>query len=75
MGETSDGVAARRLAIEVLERVEKDGAYANLLLPKLLEESELDARDRGFVTELAYGSTRMKRALDFAADRLSLIHI
>ena len=69
MGETSDGVAARRLAIEVLERVEKDGAYANLLLPKLLEESELDARDRGFVTELAYGSTRMKRALDFAADR------
>lgn len=64
-----DGVAARRLAIEVLERVEVDGAYANLLLPKLLEESPLDTRDRGFVTELTYGSTRMKRALDFAADR------
>ncbi len=69
MAESTDGVAARRLAIEVLERVERDGAYANLLLPKLLEESELDTRDRGFVTELSYGSTRMKRALDFAADR------
>ena len=66
---SEDGVAARRLAIEVLERVETDGAYANLLLPKLLEESTLDIRDRGFVTELTYGSTRMLRALDFAADR------
>ena len=66
---SEDGVAARRLAIEVLERVEVDGAYANLLLPKLLEESQLDTRDRGFVTELTYGSTRMLRALDFAADR------
>lgn len=69
MGESNDGVAARRLAIEVLERVERDGAYANLLLPKLLDESDLDTRDKGFVTELTYGSTRMKRALDFAADR------
>jgi len=66
---SDNGVAARRLAIEVLERVEKDGAFANLLLPKLLEESDLDTRDRGFVTELSYGATRMKRALDFAADR------
>lgn len=69
VGASSDGIAVRRLAIEVLERVERDGAYANLLLPKLLAESDLDARDRGFVTELSYGSTRMKRALDFAADR------
>ena len=66
---SDSGVAARRLAVEVLERVERDGAYANLLLPKLLIESELDERDRGFVTELTYGATRMMRALDFAADR------
>lgn len=66
-GET--GVAARRLAIEALERIEKDGAYANLLLSSLLEESGLDTRDRGFVTELVYGATRMKRALDYLVDR------
>lgn len=64
-----NGVAARRLAIEACERIEKDGAYANLLLPKLLAESELDERDRGFATELVYGSTRMKRSVDYLADR------
>ena len=63
------GATARRIAIEALERVEKDGAYANLLLPTLLEESGLDTRDRGFVTELVYGATRMKRALDYLVDR------
>lgn len=65
----ANGVSVRRLAIEALERIEKDGAYANLLLPTLLAESDLDERDRGFVTELVYGSTRMLRAVDYLSDR------
>ena len=65
----TDGVVARRLAIEALERVEVDGAYANLLAPKLLEESELDERDRAFVTQMIYGATRQKRSLDYLVDR------
>ncbi len=36
-------------------RIEAEGAYANLLLPTLLDRSRLDRRDRGFVTELVYG--------------------
>jgi len=67
--EAEHGVAARRLAVEAVERIETDGAYANLLLPKLLADSGLESRDRAFVTELVYGSTRMKRALDFAIAR------
>lgn len=67
MAET--GVEVRRLAIDVLERIERDGAYANLVLPSALAESDLDERDRGFVTELVYGATRMKRTLDYATDR------
>lgn len=59
----------RRIAIEALERIDRDAAFANLLLPKLLEASELDQRDRGFVTELVYGSTRRFRSMDFAVDR------
>ncbi len=66
---SDSGVAARRLAIDALERIDRDGAYANLLLPQLLTESELDERDRGFVTELVYGSTRMRRALDHVIAR------
>lgn len=65
----TNGVIARRLAIEALERIEVDGAYANLLVPKLLEESGLDDRDRGFITQIVYGATRMKRALDYLVDR------
>lgn len=66
---SDSGVAARRLAIDALERIDRDGAYANLLLPQLLTESDLDERDRGFVTELVYGSTRMRRALDHVIAR------
>lgn len=65
----TNGVIARRLAIEALERIEVDGAYANLVSPKLLEESKLDERDRALVTQMIYGATRMKRSLDYLADR------
>jgi len=63
------GDAARRLALEALLRIEQDGAYANLVLPGLLGRSSLDQRDRGFVTELVYGTTRMRRACDWLVDR------
>ncbi|MBU6328622.1 MAG: hypothetical protein KGR18_01550 [Acidobacteria bacterium] len=63
------GVAARRLAAEALVRIDADGAYANLILPSMLDASSLDRRDRGFVTELVYGVTRMARACDWLVDR------
>ncbi|MCU1377292.1 MAG: putative rRNA methyltransferase [Acidimicrobiales bacterium] len=53
-------------------RIEEQDAYANLALGAILERSKLDARDRGFVTELVYGVTRMRRALDFLVDRFAL---
>ena len=59
-------LAARRVALDALLRIESDRAYANLVLPPLLERSSLDKRDRQFVTELVYGTTRMRRALDAA---------
>ncbi len=62
----------RRLAIDALVRIDKDGAYANLVVPNMLEKSTLEPRDRGFVTELVYGTTRMRRALDFLVDRFLL---
>ena len=32
--------------------------YANLVLPKMIREYQLDRRDAGFATELAYGALR-----------------
>jgi len=50
-------------------RIETGGAYANLVLPPMLESSTLGGDDRRFVTELVYGTTRMKRACDHLVDR------
>lgn len=66
---TGAGIESRRLAIAALVRIDQEGAYANLVLPHLLERTSLSERDRGFVTELVYGATRMRRAVDFLADR------
>lgn len=60
---------ARRLAIKALVRVETDSAYANVLLPKMLTETELSSRDKALVTELVYGSTRRKRSHDYVIDK------
>jgi 16S rRNA (cytosine967-C5)-methyltransferase len=62
-------VAARQLAVDALVRIDQSGAYANLVLPRLLERSDLADRDRAFVTDLVYGTTRMRRALDWLVDR------
>lgn len=59
----------RRVALDALVRIEEQDAYANLALGAILERSKLDTRDRGFVTELVYGVTRMRRACDFLVDR------
>jgi hypothetical protein len=64
---------ARALALHALVRIDTEGAYANLLLPQLLDRSGLDVRDRGFVTELVYGTTRMRRACDFLVDRFPVV--
>lgn len=48
------------MAYETLHEVTFEGGYSNLLLPKRLEKSELDLRDRSFVTELVYGTLRMQ---------------
>jgi 16S rRNA (cytosine967-C5)-methyltransferase len=61
---SSPGEAPRRVALEAMLRME-DGAYAHILVPQLLRQRHLDARDRGLVTEMVYGAVRMQRALDW----------
>lgn len=57
-------VTARGVAITALVAAE-DGERANLVVPRLLSATHLDERDRGFATELAYGTLRMCRACDW----------
>jgi len=63
------GVAVRRTAIDALVRIDDEGAYANLVLDPVLAASGLEERDRRFVTELVYGTTRMRRACEHLVAR------
>ena len=60
---------ARLLAYDLVSQVNRNGAYANLRLPELLSDSDLDLRDRSFVTELAYGTLRLQGKHDFAISK------
>ena len=63
--------AARLLAYDVLHEVNRNGGYSNLLLPKTLSESNLEERDRGFATELVYGTLRMQGRHDWILQQAS----
>lgn len=55
---------ARRAAYTLLQTVERDDAYANLVMPGILRRARLSGRDAGFATELGYGALRMRDLLD-----------
>jgi 16S rRNA (cytosine967-C5)-methyltransferase len=56
---------ARAVAIHVLERVARDGAFADLALDAALARQRLTTRDAALATELTYGTLRWQRYLDW----------
>lgn len=55
---------SRLTAFEVIRRVAESDAYANLVLPGLLRERDITARDAAFATELTYGTLRLQGRYD-----------
>ncbi|WP_175955485.1 transcription antitermination factor NusB [Schaalia sp. Marseille-Q2122] len=65
---------ARMVAYTVLEQVNEEGAYANLVLPKALRQARedyrgFDARDAAFASELVYGTLRHQGTWDWVIAR------
>src|SRR3954469_9539644 len=60
--------SARAVALDALIQIDHD-PYANLVTPGLLAGASLTTRDRHFVTELVYGTTRMRRACDWLVEQ------
>lgn len=58
------GVAARKLAVDVLVRVEREKAFANLALSSAFDQQNLSERDRAFATALVQGVLRHRDELD-----------
>lgn len=55
----------RYQAFNIVEKVEKQQAYSNLLLQKAFEQGQLSAKDGGLMTEIAYGTISRKLTLDY----------
>jgi 16S rRNA (cytosine967-C5)-methyltransferase len=61
----------RQLALELLNRVGNDDAYANLLMPTLLRKATMDARDGGLAQELGFSTLRYQLLYDSIIDQVS----
>lgn len=61
----------RLLVFDILQEVNQRGGYSNLLLPSALTDSKFEQRDKGFATELLYGTLRMQGRHDYIAAQIS----
>jgi 16S rRNA (cytosine967-C5)-methyltransferase len=62
---SSDPLAARALAFDVLIRVEEGAAYADATLATALAAASLALRDRALASRLVYGTLAWRRRLDW----------
>jgi 16S rRNA (cytosine967-C5)-methyltransferase len=61
----SDGLPARRAALQALTAVEERGTWSNLAVPEAVGDLP-EARDRAFASHLAYDALRWEGTLDWA---------
>ena len=63
---------ARRIALDLLVRVQESDSYINLLMPKVLGNQDLSDADRGLIQELSYGSLRWRAQYDAFIDQFTV---
>lgn len=56
---------ARKTALEILIRYEKEGSYLNILLNDRLKQNHLSRKDKDLVTRLVYGTIQNKLYLEY----------
>lgn len=68
---------AREVALKILYRVDKDNAYSNIALNEVLEQNRenLNEKDIGLISEIAYGVTTWKLTLDEIIKKYSKIRL
>ncbi len=55
----------REVVVEILLAIEKDQAYSNLLLNKMIQKYNLSSKDIGLLTEIVYGTIQRRDTLDY----------
>lgn len=61
----------RHMALKILNRIDKDKGYSNLLIDSQLETSKVVGRDAAFITMLVYGVLENMICLDFFISRFA----
>ncbi|MWC26716.1 16S rRNA (cytosine(967)-C(5))-methyltransferase RsmB [Paenibacillus sp. MMS18-CY102] len=62
---------AREVALDVLVKIEREGAFSNLVLNSALQYAELSRADAGLATELVYGTLQRRLSIDHALSSLA----
>ncbi|KGT38208.1 16S rRNA (cytosine(967)-C(5))-methyltransferase RsmB [Weizmannia sp. CD-2023] len=62
---SKDRKNVREAALELLEAVEKNESYSNLLLDRYIEKYRFHGPDRALLTEITYGTLQRKQTLDY----------
>ena len=60
----------RELAVDIVDRVERRNAYADVLLSARLDKAALPAADGALLTRLVYGTLRWRGRIDWVLARL-----
>ena len=61
--------SARRLALDILTKIDSEEGYSNLTVDAALSKAGLDERDAAFVTALTYGVLETRLRLDWLLSR------
>lgn len=61
----------RELGYEAINNVINQGGYSNIAINKLLRKNDMDNQNRGFFTELVYGTIENKLYLDYVIQKYS----
>ena len=68
---------ARELALKCLYKIEKEEAYSNIVLDKILEKNRdrLNDKDIGLISEIVYGVVTWKLTIDYIIQKYSKIKL
>ncbi|MBD3385851.1 16S rRNA (cytosine(967)-C(5))-methyltransferase RsmB [candidate division KSB1 bacterium] len=58
---------SRKAALMILQRIELDGAFSDIVINAFLQQEQFSDRDKAFINDLVRGTVRLKKRLDWIA--------
>ena len=68
-------MTSREIALKALYDIDVNDTFLNVALKNALADESLSAADRGLITEIIYGVTANRTAIDFIISKYSKIKL